>query len=158
MTSAVPDHTVGLFRVRYDNEALRTKIRTILDHYVSGLEDKNNVLECAFRLRDLTFLFKNPTFQEENEWRISYSPIITAHLEKQDLQIIGMLRELKFRASRYGVLPYFEMPFRENAPGDAIAEVVVGPKNLSAEGLVNMVLLSLGYRGVSVRRSSASYR
>jgi hypothetical protein len=71
---------------------------------------------------------------------------------------MGMLREVRFRASRYGVLPYFEMPFGDNARGDAIAEIVVGPKNLSSDGLVKMLLLSLGYRNASVRRSSASYR
>jgi len=37
-------------------------------------------------------------------------------------------------------------------------EVVVGPKNLSADGLLKMLLLSMGYRSASVRRSSASYR
>ncbi len=90
--------------------------------------------------------------------RVCYSPLITTHLEKRDLEIVGMLRELRFRASRYGVLPYFHMPFGDNARDDAIAEIVVGPKNVSNDNLLKMLLLSLGYRKASVRRSSASYR
>ncbi len=87
-----------------------------------------------------------------------YSPVITTHPEKRDLEIMGMLRELRFRASRYGVLPYFHMPFGDSAREDAIAEIVIGPKNLSNDNLLRILLLSLGYRNASVRRSSASYR
>ena len=71
---------------------------------------------------------------------------------------MGMLTELRFRASRYGVLPYFLMPFGDNARDDAIVEIVTGPKNLSNDNLLKMLLLSLGYRNASMRRSSASYR
>ncbi|MGQ0555959.1 MAG: DUF2971 domain-containing protein [Nitrospiraceae bacterium] len=158
MTSAVPEHTVGFLKVHYDDEMLKTTIAAIFDHHTSAGQDGNNIIECSLKLRALAFSFKNPAFREEDEWRLCYSPIITTDVDKHDLEIEGMLRELRFRASRYGVLPYFQMPFVDNAREDAIAEIVVGPKNLSNDNLLKMLLLSLGYRNASVRRSSASYR
>jgi len=158
MTSAVPEHTVGFLKVHCDNEMLKKVIAAIFDHHISAGQDANNIIECSFKLRALALSFKNPAFREENEWRICYSPIITQHLDRRALEIEGMLRELRFRASRYGVLPYFQMPFGDNAREDAIAEIVVGPKNPSNDNLLKMLLLSLGYRNASVRRSSASYR
>ena len=158
MTSAVPEHTVKSLNVHYDDKALKTLIETIFDHHLSAQQDENNALNCAYNLRTLALSFKNPAFREEDEWRVCYSPIITTHPAKRDLEIVGMLRELRFRASRYGVLPYFQMPFGNSAREDAIAEIVVGPKNLSSDNLLKVLLLSLGYRNASVRRSSASYR
>ena len=158
MTSAVPEHTVGFLKVHYDNQLLKERIAEIFDRHISAEQDGNNIIECSFKLRALALSFKNPAFREEDEWRVCYSPLITTHLEKRDLKIDGMLRELRFRTSRYGVLPYFHMPFGENAREDAIAEIVVGPKNVSNNNLLMMLLLSLGYRKASVRRSSASYR
>lgn len=158
MTSAVPEHTVGFLKVHYDNEMLKAKIAAILDHHVSVAHDGNNIIECSLKLRALALSFKNPAFREEDEWRVCYSPLISTHQETRDLEIVGMLRELRFRASRYGVLPYFQMSFGDNAREDAIAEIVVGPKNLSNDNLLKMLLLSLDYRNASVRRSSASYR
>ncbi len=49
-----------------------------------------------------------------------YSPIITSGVDKRALQIEGMLRDLRFRTSRCGILPYFQ-PFWKNAKEDAIA-------------------------------------
>lgn len=158
MTSAVPEHTVGFLKVHYDNEGLKKKVAAILEHHMAAGQDGNNIIECSLKLRALALSFKNPAFREEDEWRVCYSPLITTHPEKRDLEIMGMLRELRFRASRYGVLPYFQMPFGNNARRDAIAEIVVGPKNLSNDNLLKILLLSLGYRTASVRRSSAPYR
>lgn len=158
ITSAVPDHTVGFLKVYYDDAMLKKSIGEILDHHLSLAPDDNNFIQCAFLLRALTLSFKNPAFREEDEWRITYSPIITTHQVKHDLEVMGMLRNLQFRTSRYGVLPYFEIPFGQDSREKAIAEVVVGPKNLSDSRLVKMLLLSLGHSETSVRRSSASYR
>jgi hypothetical protein len=158
MTSAVPEHTVKFLKVHYDDKALKKLIETIFDHHLSVQQDENNVLNCAYNLRALALSFKNPAFREEDEWRICYSPIITSHSDRRDLEIEGMLSELRFRASRYGVVPYFQMPFGHNGREDAIAEIVIGPKNLSNDNLLRMLLLSLGYRNAAVCRSSASYR
>lgn len=158
MTSAVPEHTVRFLKVHYDDAMLKTEIAAIFDHHISAGQDGNNIIECSFKLRALALSFKNPAFREEDEWRMCYSPIITTVADKRDLQIEGQLRELRFRTSRYGVLPYFHMPFGENAKEDAIAEIVVWPKNLSNDNLLKMLLLSLGYCKALVRRSAASYR
>lgn len=107
--SAVPEHTVGFLKVYYDNEMLKKEIAAIFERYISAKPDGNNIIECWFRLRALALSFKNPAFREEDEWRVCYSPIITTHLEKRDLEIM-------------------------------------------------VLLLSLGYRTASMRRSSASYR
>ena len=71
---------------------------------------------------------------------------------------MGMLTELRFRASRYGVLPYFLMPFGDNARDDAIVEIATDRKNFSNDNMLNIFVLSLGYRNASMCRSTASYR
>lgn len=158
MTSYVADHTVGFLKVQYDNKMLKQMIETILDDFLSGLQESGNPLTYFLRLRALALSFKNPAFKEEDEWRISYSPMIHSIQGRHGLEVTGMLSEMRFRTSRYGVLPYFEIPFDKPDREDAIVEVVIGPKNPSIEGLVEMLLLSLGYHSASVRRSSASYR
>jgi hypothetical protein len=111
MTSAVWEHTVRFLKVHYDNEMLKMTIAAILDHHMASGQDGNNIIECSLKLRALALSFKNPAFREEDEWRACYSPIITSDQERRGLEIEGMFRELRFRASGYEVVPYFHMPF-----------------------------------------------
>ena len=151
------NHTVGFLQVQYNDDALKRAIEKVFDYYLTvDPRPGDAIIICAEQLRRLALSFKNPAFREENEWRISYSPWITVHPEKPDLEILGALKTMHFRSSRYGVVPYFELPFGLANREDAIAEIVIGPRNRSQ--LMEMHLLALGYRNARVRRSSASYR
>lgn len=158
VTSTVPQHTVGFLEIQYDDELLKRSIAQILDEHLSLPGGGGDVHECGMRLRAVSLSFKNPAFQEEDEWRLTYSPLITTHRVKKDIQIIGMLSDLRFRPSRYGVLSYFEMPFAPVDRRSAIAELIVGPKNRSQDDTLTTMFRCLGYTDAEVKRSKASYR
>lgn len=158
MTSFVDDHTIGLFPIQYDDSALKLVIKKIFESHLSATPIPNAaVINCVSELRNLALCFKNPAFREEKEWRVTYAPMIMSSPERGDVRIIGALTSMQFRSTRYGVVPYFEMPFGQTESREnAILEVVVGPRNQSQ--MVEMHLDSLGYHKAVVRRSSSSYR
>ena len=65
----------------------------------------------------LMCLFKSDAFQEENEWRIVTASTWLTSCFTDDA--------FRFRATRYGIAPYLEMPFDKTA----ITQIVVGPRS-----------------------------
>ena len=156
--SIQPESSLGFVEIQYSDELLKKAIRTVFCLQKAISPQGGDHMTCAVTLRELAYSFKNPAFHEEQEWRIAYAPQTMPDPEKGALQIRGKLTDIRFRSARYGVLPYFEIPFGQPVRDDAIAEVVIGPKNRTNRGLLEMMLLSLGYRNAKVRRSSATYR
>jgi hypothetical protein len=70
---------------------------------------------------------------------------------------IGELTRLEFRAMLDRIVPYMEIDFGDLALG-AIAEVILGPKNITPDRVIWAALLRHGWGDVKVRRSEASYR
>lgn len=103
--------------------------------------------------RGITLTVKNPAYKEECEWRLIYSPLITENAA-HEVQILGKCSEMNFRTTKYGVFPYFRLPF--TVP--AIKEVILGPKNHTPIELVKLWLYTHGHRGAEVNKSKASYR
>jgi len=62
--------------------------------------------------------------------------------------------EAKFRKTRYGVYPYFEIPFT----GRSVVSVVLGPKNRTPIEVVASWLKARGHSKVGVAKSDATYR
>ncbi len=156
-------NTVGLLEIQYDDDALKREIAQIFDYHLSPNTSPHDTLStrgsrCVSQLRDLALSFKNPAFREEREWRITYSPSMMTRPEEPNMLLDGALKTINFRSTRYGVVPYFEMPLRQTMRENAIVEIVIGPKNKSKTMLVEMLLGALGYRNARVRNSSASYR
>jgi hypothetical protein len=158
--SPVPEQTTGFVEIQYDDELLKRAIVSYLEQYrPSQGGDRNTlILTLVNQLRVLAYSFKNPAFHEEHEWRIAYTPLVSTHFEKHDLQISGRLTDVRFRSTRCGVLPYFELPFGQEDCGNSIVEIVIGPKNRTNVDQIEMMLLSLGYKNATVRRSAATYR
>jgi hypothetical protein len=99
------------------------------------------VLMAVFHL----FTLKHQAFREEQEWRL------ISHLLK------GEGDACDFRVSGDRLIPYRSFPLK--ALGiPAIDEVILGPKNATPEFVVSKLLLQNGFTGVSVKRSSATYR
>lgn len=127
---------------------------------IQALEGSNKSNESKQRELIGRFLFfffylytlKNPAFAEEKEWRI------ISHLfgeAKND--DFGGIRNMDFRAKTDRVVPFFRLSLEEISE-KAIAEVVLGPKNVTPEKFIEALLLKYGWQGVTVHRSKASYR
>ena len=91
------------------------------------------------------FRLKNPAFREEAEWRL------ISHLfnELED--------ECEFRISAERLIPFRSIALK-NLDIPAIREVILGPKNITPEFVVSKFLEKNGFVGVTVKRSSATYR
>lgn len=98
----------------------------------------NTFLENAHQL-------KSSAFSEEAEWRL----------------ISPLARNLKdsasFRALGNRLMPYREIKLKQ-MDIEPIAEVYIGPKNITPNYVVEKFLDQNGFRGVVVKRSRASYR
>lgn len=110
--------------------------------YDNALQSVTQVLASEFIN---LYVFKNPAFAEEREWRLM------SLLTKTDND------PCSFRASATGLIPYrpYEMLDLEMQP---IYEVIIGPKNTTPEYVIQKLLLQSGFKDVRIRRSSATYR
>lgn len=111
----------------------------------------------AIIMRFTIFIFylyrlKNPAFAEEREWRL-ISHLF--HTSKDDEP--SPYSKMDFRALSDRVLPFTRIRL-EPLSLPAITEVVLGPRNVTPQAIVEAALAKHGYSHVSVRRSSASYR
>jgi len=107
--------------------------------------------------RLLIFVFyiyqlKNPAFAEEREWRL-ISHILSTQGGDRWIQI----RKMEFRALRDRIVPFRPIPL-EVLDQPAIIEVVLGPKNMTPEQIVDATLQKHGWANVEIKRSKASYR
>lgn len=91
------------------------------------------------------FLLKSPAFQEENEWRL------ISHRGKKSGG------PCDFHAIRDRLVPFKPIWFEE-LKVQPITDVVLGPKHLTPELVIQDFLAQRGFADVSVRKSSASYR
>lgn len=115
------------------NENIKKMTRTGVGH--AALELTSNYM--------LDFpLYKNPSFEDENEWRIIL-------LSNPDHQGNGSFRDFKFLAPKFrvnngSIISYIEMDF-SNIKNDFIKEIWIGPKSkIIKKDIVNL-LAAEGY-------------
>ncbi len=99
---------------------------------------ENEALHASIlSLLPLLYAFKNPTFQEEREWRGGNIVVMTAapevkHLdvEKRRKEEIGwLLHNMDYRALTDRIVPYRSFTLNTKTP--AIREVLLGPRNIT---------------------------
>ena len=133
---ALPDMTSLLgFRTRDEGESIKKKMETaskILSWKVLSLFAE-------------LFLLKTRAFREEKEWRL-----ISYFVKLMD-------DTCSFRALNDRIVPYREFILDESTKG-AITEVILGPKNMTPNYVIDSFLKQNGYANVKVSRSEASYR
>lgn len=88
------------------------------------------------------FKAKSGAFHEEREWRLLL------------FDTANDIQDLEFRSIPTGISPFRRQPI----PLDALAGVMIGPKNTTPENLVTDALRTYGFSHTWVRRSAASYR
>ena len=127
--------------------------------------------------------YKNPAFQEENEWRLVYYPfgnirnLLISHKSK-DLssnQLFydrmyepieykkdynGILRgNMQFRCSDEKIISYVDMNF-DSIKEHMLADIVIGPKSFADDKDLRLFLMSNCYdlSKISIRKSKATYQ
>jgi hypothetical protein len=110
-----------------------------------------SLLLAMFLLFPNLYSFKNPAFREEREWRLI--SLVTPADTKKGFDIDRM----DFRPLLDRIVPYRTIALEETGTS-AIAEVVLGPRNITPERIVEAALMRNGWGRIPVRRSSASYR
>jgi hypothetical protein len=118
----------------------------------------NELTTAIFGLFPHLYVFKNPAFREEREWR-SVTIVIPPEQKRRQSQGPGLfLHELDFRAVSDRIVPYREFSLDTNLGRCVITDVVLGPRNVTPPRVVEAALLRYGWKGVHVRKSTASYR
>ena len=147
------ERSVGLCKVIYTREAQENFINNMIEEYISG----KSLIESASSISQLSTIFKNPAFLEEREWRILHSPILCYNGTSNDSMIMGKISECKFRMTSFGISPYFDWSFANHDPLP-IKEVILGPQHRSDPGDIDFFLNYNGFKEVTLKVSSASYR
>ena len=154
---AGPDNRHGLLRfwkVFYNPGTQRDIINTAIAHYAPAANPGQALDTLARKAADaIRFFiptFKNADFQEENEWRMVFTPSPSTHIRPH------------FRVSRNMLVPYYSL--RElifpGLPLLPIRQVTVGPsvqKRLNVES-TRALLEQNGYVGVPVQASDTPFR
>lgn len=91
------------------------------------------------------FEIKHLAFEEEREWRL-----VSFIFDE-------FANGVRFRPAKNKIVPYLELPLEE-LNVEAIREVILGPKQSSPPKVVEELLKTYGFKNISVRRSSATYR
>jgi hypothetical protein len=135
--------------------ALRSTVGSLL-YQPSETEKKK--IEDAFRHLTFEFLamfpllytLKNPAFSEEHEWRLlSYVTRMPNRIEDGDLP------KLNFIAKSDRIVPVRRIPIEVDA--SPIAEVILGPRNVTPDNVISAALAKYGFKSVKVGRSTATY-
>lgn len=127
--------------------------------------------------------YKNPAFQEENEWRLVFYPfgnirnLLISHKSK-DLssnQLFydkmyepieykkdynGLIRgNMQFRCTDNKIISYVDMNF-DSVKGYILSDIVIGPKSNADDKDLRLFLMSNGYdlSEINIRKSNATYR
>ena len=141
--------------------ALRTPSLLSMETPTEEEERKANYMRLSTRLLTLfphIYKLKNPAFREEEEWRLISMMLVSSDTENKGPKSSGIyVHEAEFRATSDRIVPYRAIPL-EQLSRTAINEVIVGPRNLTPDVVVEAGLLRHGWQGTQVRRSSASYR
>lgn len=153
------EHSIGLYEVYYDNKIQENIINNLLnDVSVSKQMSQNQIIEIAAQLKRYSYIFKNPVFFEEREWRIIHTPLILGSHKGDPTEIIGAISDCKFRVTPSDIAPYFLLSFSEQKNISPIAEIILGPKNQMEMYKIRTFLSMNNLQDVSVTFSKASYR
>ncbi len=158
------ENSIGLHEVVYERTIQRQIIQDIITGSVAvGTSKIPTWLNAAIVLRMHSYVFKNPAFQEEREWRIVHTPLLNSYippLAPDKKRILSAISECFFRYTSTTITPYFTLSIkdeREKAP-HPINEVIIGPKSMITEAHLRLFLERNEFYGVQIKRSTASYR
>lgn len=115
--------------------------------------EKAAFTEFLLRLHFILLVLKQPGFAEEQEFRLIDQLAVQISMDKAE----ALKRPERFRVTRESVQPY--VPYSlGNGEKSAIVHVRLGPRNRSQVNTVLAMLARRGLVGVTVERSTVTYR
>ncbi len=152
-------HFLRFDTVVYDEKKQQRFIDSIVNENFKKMENKS-VWHTALELdRNYFFeflFFKNPSFIEEEEWRILLrsSPDHQVEMYHGDFDF----SKPKFRVSKGKIVSYIEMSF-EKIKADFIKEIWIGPKADATIKDIEDLLSAMGYcKKIPIEKSKSTYR
>lgn len=128
------DCTIGILPIEYNS---RKQKKIILDssNKCKKRFDKNKLedlyyllnIYASVELTSYSLTFKNPSFSEENEWRIIHIPSTSKDYEKTETE--KNISDIKFRVSNSKIVTYHEYDLSKIFNSNLIQEIVLGPKS-----------------------------
>ncbi|ATC62841.1 hypothetical protein CMV30_02045 [Nibricoccus aquaticus] len=157
--TTVPEESLGFVEMVYKSRMTSSGIVVqIVSECLGGERTPESIRACVQELREIALQLKNPSFEEEQEVRLAYTPTLRSKIPEPGVRIKGVLQGIKFRPARFGVTAYFEVPFTTLGTEDALAQVMVGPRNLSDPATLYALLSEHGFHRARIKLSTASYR
>lgn len=157
--AAYNENSIGLHEVYYDSKVQANIIKALFEKAsIPGEVNGEELLEIAVKLKQYSFVFKNPAFFEEREWRIIHTPLILGSNKDDTTQTMGAISDCKFRVTTNDIAPYFLLSFSEEKPIPPISEIILGPKNRMAMYKIRTFLSMNNLRNIPIKFSGASYR
>ncbi|HAI30413.1 MAG: hypothetical protein CMO07_03785 [Thalassospira sp.] len=116
--------------------------------YTKAFGDLNSLLmSMGFEM----FQMKNPAFKEEMEWRL-VSIVLRGTKEN-----LSDLTRMEYRSAADRIIPYRRFPLLSLSQ-KPIQEVILGPRNITPERIIQGALVRFGFSDVAVTTSKSSYR
>ncbi|MBB5465243.1 hypothetical protein HDG32_001347 [Paraburkholderia sp. CI2] len=160
---------IKLSPVIYFTDKNRSKIMQLISNLlkkIGATEDENELHYYTIAQTTAWFdsITKDAGFSHEVEYRLTHTPEGLTLAQMIDTSNYEPLRAsdldpLLWRASRYGLAPYYEFCF----PPDAIKEILIGPRNpdhpnVSAQHLVKQFCVRNEIPHAHVQNSKSPYR
>lgn len=155
------EHQRSMWRegiVRIIQSAFRDKAVDLMKHDPTP-EDVTKVMQDFSVLMLELGAMKSPAFREEREVRLTHPVVVVA---KDDVKSIaypnsaGSMPEIKFQMRGSKPCAFVDVPFITGV--QPVREIVIGPKADVDPEDIRILLGTLGYAGVMVRKSEISYR
>jgi len=110
----------------------------------------------AILLKELSTTFKHPSFKEEQEVRITYTPKNNEN-EQVDL-ILKKVSDKKYRAQNNTIIDFYKLGFNCEYNSLLVPEIIIGPKCKLDKAQLKCFLESNGFESTKVIYSDSSYR
>lgn len=160
-------HNLSFSKVIYDEKQQEKYVNKVVEEIFRNMEFKGIGLagiEWNSNHKDEFAKYKNPSFEEEREWRL----ILNSYPKWKEIKVGDMsFTEPTFRVSNGRLISYVELSFA-NAKSNFVKEIWIGPKSKVEMQDIKHALKGYGYydevdhydeKGpILITRSSSSYR
>lgn len=154
INSSILSHSLKIEKIIYSEEEQNMKLKEIGTKKFILSDPDHNILE----LGKIANFFKNPSFSEEQEWRLVYRDLTyKLIMETKEMSPLG---NVKFREKNGEITSYLDYSFHNEVIENPIEEIVLGPKCKIKEGDLYFFLARQGFdlKKISIKRSTSSYR
>lgn len=160
-------HKLSFSKVIYDENQQEKYVNKVVEEIFRNMEHKGigkAGIELGANHKDEFAIYKNPSFEEEREWRL----ILNSYPKWKEIKVGDMsFTEPTFRVSNGRLISYVELSFA-NIKRDFVKEIWIGPKSEVELWDIIHVLWRYGYydevddynekHPILITKSSSSYR